>query len=1478
MNSEKDFRRDLAKKHYFAKQTNSTRPKKFRSPLKIQSTDVSLEFLASDDGKWCIKMIEDILVLMKGILSSKTKSDIISASLIFIKLRIDGPLLNVQYIEAFSDYISKIFSDEDIQQIQSLDDIIDDADAYLKMGEDISRSPLLDKLYKCAMYSMARGWFESIGMSFDTLNYTKLEAEALKRKFQRGPTMVHCFLSTFIFILKRGRSVMKTGKFEAMFHSGESYDKWSVTAERLHNQSRMTSHPDISGVHEADFLRELTETIEKGECILSYSQEMSEYDRRFVRRTVNGLKMLKFDHVSKAKAKESRDIPFSIMVFSPPKMGKSSVMHNLRVHYARIRGLQPDKKCVYTRNPVADHWDGYDNSYWGCIFDDIAFLNPNTSSGPDPSVSEFLQAINGESYVTKQAELENKGSVAFKSEWCVATTNTMNLNAHFYFSCPSAVQRRFPYIVIPKVKPEYQDDSGCLDATKVPIPEHLYDYWTWSVKKVISQTNPNKLKNYADYEDILQDVDLATFMDWYTEAILTHRRVQDQIRESGERLCEVKYCLTCYRPQKICKCQVQSFDKVHSLVNFFGNIVLGQIFGWLVVYLFLILMYIKDCYGVKTLFGKYRLFREYTRIIEELYFHFIGQYFRRQYWTSLGERIGHYYPGHKRTVAILAGLSVGLMIHKFVEYFFKLNAKVQGKSSSKGVMPEPDKDERTNPWYADKYELTTFDFDNKALCAKNNTQEDIVKIIERNLVFIKVEHIKDGKEAVRYGRMTCISGQVYMTNNHLIPESAHHLTLTEQSSKEGVTRNLRILISNDQVTRFPERDICFISIRNLPPKKDISFLFPGCDMRAKMNGFYLARSSCGNLKIVPIKKMSKMIKQSIPEIGAKTDLWSGFVDPSQATANGDCGSLMMGKCHYGYVILGMHIMGNLSELVYSTSVDKEFVQGVLETFQSCSVQSGTPMLSSVSKDRKLGTLHAKSPIRYVADGTAAVYGSFLDFRGKPKSRVEPTPIFRELSPHGYKIKYGRPEMSSWEPWRIALLDMVNPVTELDQSKLDACVKSFRDSILNGLSKERLKQVEIYDNFTAVNGAAGVRYVDKINRATSAGNPWKISKKYFLTADEPQHGLNDPVKVDEEIMNRAAVIIDKYESGETCMPNFCAHLKDEPVSFAKVKAKKTRVFTGAPFDWTIVVRKYLLSIIRVVQNERYLFEAAPGTIAQSLEWEEMYKYLTAHGDDQIVAGDYKAFDKRMPPQIILAAFDIIHDICEASGNYSDLDLKVVRGIAYDTAFPMVDFNGDLVQFYGSNPSGHPLTVIINSLVNSLYMRYCYLTMNPDKEIDSFKKNVNLITYGDDNAMGISKDIPWFHHTSIQTALKEIGITYTMADKEAESIPYINIKDTSFLKRSWKYDDNVGAQLCPLDHDSIEKMLMVWTRSKTISAEEQVVAVISSAIREYFFYGKEIFEAKSSLLKTILKEKELELWITDSTFPTYNQLKEEFWKNS
>jgi len=199
------------------------------------------------------------------------------------------------------------------------------------------------------------------------------------------------------------------------------------------------------------------------------------------------------------------------------------------------------------------------------------------------------------------------------------------------------------------------------------------------------------------------------------------------------------------------------------------------------------------------------------------------------------------------------------------------------------------------------------------------------------------------------------------------------------------------------------------------------------------------------------------------------------------------------------------------------------------------------------------------------------------------------------------------------------------------------------------------------------------------------------------------------------------------------------------------------------------------------------------------------------------------------------------------------------------------DGDLVEFDGTNPSGQPLTVILNCIANSIYMRYTYIKLNPEHECLSFQEKVALATYGDDNAAGVSVSAPWFNHTEIQRELLKIGIEYTMADKSDGSIPYINIEQVDFLKRKWMYDASVPGWMAPLCEDSIQKMLMIGVASKTVSPEYQMIACVGTAVFEYFFYGKERFEKERSFLIGVVEEAGLSDHIQPHTFPTYEELK-------
>jgi len=651
-----------------------------------------------------------------------------------------------------------------------------------------------------------------------------------------------------------------------------------------------------------------------------------------------------------------------------------------------------------------------------------------------------------------------------------------------------------------------------------------------------------------------------------------------------------------------------------------------------------------------------------------------------------------------------------------------------------------------------------------------------------------------------------------------------------------------------------------LTIANLPPRRDLSSLIAKKDFGGRVNGFYAITRGTGEKICLPLKNFTAG-RQPLIHSELPNDVEGVCALSDTPTINGDCGSPMIAMTPQGPMIVGIHTLYH-ARVAMSAQIWEEM-------FTPCVIQSGAPLLELEGTTIPVESLSKKSVFRYMEKGHANVYGSFSGFRRGGKSTVEISPLADSLLSEGFSVKYTKPMMKGWSPWRQAGVHMVDTITKLNPDVLEVAKKSFLKDILSNLKKDDLDMLQVYDEFTAVNGCAGVAYVDGINRNTSAGFPWKKSKKFLLkNMEDPKNP--DAVIPSEAVMERMRQYEDHAKQGIRSMPVFVGHLKDEAVTYEKAAAGKTRVFTGAPFDWSILVRKYLLSSIRLMQNKRYVFESAPGTIAQSSEWDDFYHYLTAHGEDRIVAGDYSKFDKKMPPEIILASFEIIKEMCEASGNFTPEQLRVITTIGYDTAFPLVDFNGDLVMFHGSNPSGHPLTVTINGLANCLYMRYCYWILNPEHECDSFKINVNLMTYGDDNIMGVRPGIEWFNHKDISECLAHVGIGYTMADKTSESIPFINIRDASFLKRSWRYEEELEKFVCPLEWDSIEKMLMVWTISKTVSLEEQGMAVIETALRESFWYGRSTFNRMTKLMQKTVKTLNWEDWVKESTFPTFAEL--------
>ncbi len=778
-----------------------------------------------------------------------------------------------------------------------------------------------------------------------------------------------------------------------------------------------------------------------------------------------------------------------------------------------------------------------------------------------------------------------------------------------------------------------------------------------------------------------------------------------------------------------------------------------------------------------------------------------------------------------------------------------------------GVTPVPLVQEKPAFYQQDPYVLTPVDISPQS---KQTPEEVLMNKLGRNTA--KCIFRFTDSDIVHSTTCVNVKGNCWLVNQHTFAKTQSRTGTIEfivEPTTQNVSRNVKsIAFSNKDIRYLKGTDIAMIQIRALPPGPSLYEYFAKKDfLRGCFNGVYTLKSKTGCISHTAAVNISV---KKCPVFGVQS--YHSTCYPT--TKNGDCGSLLLIRYGSTLVLGGIHVAGNESTGgAFAQLVTQERLDALLSDY-SPQVDCGDMIpISAKGALRSIKDVDPKCALRWLESGTATIYGSFEGYRPRHKSHVKKTFICDLVKEDGYVADFGPPDMS-WQPWNKAIIDMVAPNHVFHNETIDECASAFLSDILRELPAGSLDMVEMYTQDVALNGVDGIAFVDRINIRTSAGNPFKKTKLNFMKLT-PEFKVES---IDSTIQERIDQIEACYDKGMRFHPQFNGTLKDEALPMKKILAGKTRLFTGGEMAWCVVVRKTLLSHIRLIQNNPYVFEAMPGIVAQSTEWGDLYNYLTKFGKDKIIAGDYGKFDKKMAAPFILAAFSILRGIAEKAG-WSKEDLTYIDCISYDTAFPCIDFNGDLIEIQG-NPSGHPLTVIINCLVNSLYMRYAFKLIS-GKPVTDFRKYVNLATYGDDNIMGVSDLCPNFNHTRIAIAMKAIGVEYTMAEKEAASIPYINISESSFLKRKFVWDADLGAIAAPLDESSFNKMLTAYVETGQLSPQAHSVCAIETALREYFYYGKSKFEERSLYFRGLIARANLQDWVRESTFPSYESIAYSFW---
>lgn len=1446
--------------------------------MKKQSESIMLHLLPtcvigslSED---CLSLIENVILISYQMFKATCLSDVLVALTTFYKLQgTKGQYgLNSDIFSNIQKYCKQLLNGFNFvkQSQKAVENFFCSSKEALSTWPKLKKTEIWEKIRKMTLFTSASALYSKNKEANIHAKYiAKIDKEIYKDPSVFHVDVVHSVLDCFLTLCERGYAFFCTGDYSVIFHTGDSYEDWYNKASELVAQSKYLCNPKPHGIDIHSYEKQLGVLLKQGQEIIKVGVDMPKSTKSIVRGLTFKLQEIKSQIVNDHSSTGTRRAPIAFVIEGDVGIGKSSFQDLLHFRYAFLQGKDNSLSNRFPLSARAKFWDRFKSYQYSLLVDDMGSENPNMMREIPEGMNCLLGVLNNAPFMPNMASLDEKGQTPFTGELVCISTNSPNLHLHHYFATPAAAARRMDKHIRLSVKPQYQDADGKLDTSKLPksLPNEYPDWWIIQIYRVKLFKAPKENADHDPFNKPFKLVktdeydNVTDFLKWFDGEVEKHVFIQDCIERSINNLKDCEYCQKCTMPKLQCYCmEKQSLQStVYWICSTYTKI-------WFYAFMFqlisalLQLTYLNAFYT----FGDYmkdvvyRMFWSYLNYQQDrLKLKILnGYYSAREFCAEKYKKIKrldpvHYiklagayaalYMNYPKHIMILAAALV-TVISLYVMY--KSHTTHMDMQSHVESGERPTGEEKENVWYQDKFEVSPLDLGRLTKSWKGLTYDEIEARVVKNLIRCTF-YQNDGNKLISESCSAfCLGGQTYITTSHSVPYTPEVPIDILVPSKNSFGSRTRCVLRQKDFLRLGR--FCLFRIHRLPPKSDLTqLLMNNSAIHYKGRAVSLGVEKDGSIRKDKVTAMHSHLV-SCPDEDNVMSLCGTINGDSK---DGDCGSVFILLTGAGPVIGGLHEFGK-GDRVGCSVIDRDILAEYIDLGKL--TDAGKPELKSQSATKILGDLHVKSPARFIPEGDAIIYGSFVGFRGHLKTRVKKTMLYETMVDNGYTTDLEPPVLKGWKPVYANMKKLTRSSYPIDMDILEESALGLLDDWLE-IDTEELKLLTIYDDVTITNGAPGVRFVDPINRKTSAGFPWNKSKRYFMD-DVKIDGFDNPKVFKKEILDRAEIIISKYLNHERACPVFSGSLKDKAVTHRKNEEGGVRMFMGAPVDFTYVMRKYLLSFVRVMQRNKFTFESAPGIEAQCAEWNALYQYLTTFNDTNCVFGDFKGFDTTMPPEFLLAAFDIIIKFHQIAGCSED-HLTILTGIMYDVVFPYADIKGDLVMLIGKNPSGHALTVTINCVVNCLYMRYCFkkITGRPCTE---FKNYVKLMTYGDDNGMNVSRLLPEFNHVSISEALGTIGITYTMPDKTSESVPYISIEDASFLKRSFRYESELEAVVCPLEESSIVSSLMIGEKSAFIGEEEQICSVICSANDEWFWYGRDYFEEKHRFLLKLIDMHELQ----------------------
>lgn len=1456
----------------------------FRAHQLMGEINDALKYKGADLGlaDAALSRMEDIIALVAGLSTSTCMVNFLSILHLYVRTHYKGSTAKYVWDLVISQFtfldadISFLWKDDrEVLDFQSAVEGVDDGKNFweshetefnqLKQGltdwKGVFKGQLMNNFANVVNILITLGFMpQSDDQTFKCGNFTLFRTKCWDMQKDSSNFAEMC-ADTTLFFLERAYSALRYGDASLLLYSDKQTSDMDkeyallVACAPLLDAGRIEDLGD-EFLDDADFGLRLEDLIAKFAAAIK--AEKLPQGRTVMTNRLVVLQKLRVSLIMAQKRSPMREKPYGIAIFGGSGVGKSTINASITKFLLHANNLPNKKENIITLNDSDKFQSEYRSHHTAVCLDDHG--NTKAEHYDVPPTVRIIDFLNNVQKAALNPNVELKGNIMYRMKLVTLTTNVKDLLAHQFSNEPVSVLRRFNCFMTAELRPHAVDpDDGGLNHKAVT---HMFaDCWSIKLERVkIVRTEGLKADGYV-YETIMEDATIMQVCEWLRTDSAEHYEKQKKIVEDTLELYDRELCEHSFLPEHCPHClkaenklDTQAAEEWCDACEPFDRDNVKDVIS----------QEIKD-----------------TVVKEPSVQEAVKAWYEGIDYAEAGKTtfktVSEFFESHKKEALVAACAAIGIplaaiTILKVLRPCIGLLHN-QGCEESAPVKVDTDHD---NPWKKVKpVNIPT------AKAGETMTHNQLIGLVKRGLAHVSFQAV-----GTNLRRRCCA---VAMGNNHwLVPahivDGHDEYDVTFQLTEKGTLGNNFSSRIDKSRWVYLLGDYALLSVPNGVPNIDLSrFLVYETD-------YELSCTMYASIVHRDVHGVSKVYDVATLEKGAFSTKYCTFEGMSYnfpvETNPGLCMAPMIPKLSQAR-ILGFHLAGR--------NGDRYGVSGVLSRYDVQKAKKELSLLcpafvthnATELPSQKYGidmsptaAIHPKHAINYLRDEdgqqpVCETMGAHAKGGAKFVSQVRKSPISDSVTKHlGLEKIHGKPSNGPlWKHWNRDLTLMTHPSGKFSPRILDRAFKDLKRHYLGVLFRhpELLDLIHPYPKEYVLGGLDGVASLDRVDLNTSMGWPINKKKRDFISplVDIKIPGITEPIDFDDpQYWDEVVRMEDCLAMGERVHVVHRGNLKDEPTKYTK---DKIRVFAGSEFAFTCLMRKYYLSIFRVMQMHWQEFECAVGINAHGPQWGELVEYLTQFGDERMIAGDYKAFDKSMTPEITMLIFDIYISMAAHAG-YTERQRKIMRGIATEICYPLYEYDGVYVQVAGSNPSGHGGTVQVNNGANSLYQRYAYYSLHDGEEVPPYAERVIAANYGDDNTMNVHPDEDKFNHTTMAQELSKVGVTYTMADKSSKSVPFQPLKDISFLKRGFRFDEELGMWVGPLEEDSIAKSLHNYMNRKGSQTlpDEIAAQAIKNASREYFYHGRSKFEERRTQLLHVVDECNLRGYIQD--LPTFEEVKE------